>query len=111
MNKLKTLPFIRTCTIYLLSLSPALVKSIFCKSGLKHDIDWSFDKQKNLTLSQKTSYTFFQTERGCRNNFRFDENGRKFSKRVENTMCFQKICTAKVWERVTDSEKFWQMTA
>ena len=65
---------------------------------------------KKLTLSQTTNFRLFQTERVCRQQFRFNENGRKFSKQVENTVgkgeiarymqfllfsqCFQKICTA-----------------
>ena len=58
-----------------------------------------------LALSQTTNSRLFS-----RHNFRFDENGRKFPKRLENTMvkgeiaryeqfllfsqCFQKTCTA-----------------
>ena len=61
-----------------------------------------------LTLSQTTNFRFFKIERVC--NFKFDENGWKLSKRVENTVgkgeiarneqfllfpqCFQKTCTA-----------------
>ena len=37
-----------------------------------------------LTPSQTTFFSLFQTESVC--NFKFDENGRKFSKRVENTV-------------------------
>ena len=39
-------------------------------------------------------------------NFKFNKNGKKFSRRVESTQCFQKTCTADtlkqglVWERV-----------
>ena len=39
-----------------------------------------------LTLSQTTNFRLFQTERVCRRQFQFDENGRKFSKRVKNTV-------------------------
>ena len=55
-----------------------------------------------------TNFRLFQTERVCSFNFKFDENGRKFSKWVENTVgkgeiaryeqfllfpqCFQKAC-------------------
>ena len=58
-----------------------------------------------LTLSQATTFRRFQTD-----NFKLNENGRKFSKWVEDTVgkgeiaryeqfllfpqCFQKICTA-----------------
>ena len=61
-------------------------------------------------LSQKTSFRRFQTERVADDNFKFDENGGKFSKLVENTVgkgeiarykqfllfpqCFQQTCTA-----------------
>ena len=62
-----------------------------------------------LTLSQTTDFRLFQTT--CADdNFKFDENDRKSSKWVENTVgkgeiarygqfllflqCFQKICTA-----------------
>ena len=68
-------------------------------------------RAKPFTLSQTTSFRLFQTGRVCRQKkFNFDENGRKFSKLVENTMgkeeiafyeqfllfpqCFQKTCTA-----------------
>ena len=79
-------------------------------------------KLKALTLYQTTEFRLFNTEEFADNNFKFDENGRKFSKRVENTvgkgeiarymqfflfpLCFQKICTTDmekqelVWERV-----------
>ena len=33
-----------------------------------------------------TNFRLFQTERVCNNNLKFYENGRKFSKRVENTV-------------------------
>ena len=33
-----------------------------------------------------TSFRLFQTERVCRPQFQFDENGSKLSKRVENTV-------------------------
>ena len=63
-----------------------------------------------LTLSQTTNFRRFQTERVCRRQFQIYENGRKFSKWVENTLgkgeiahyeqfllfsqCFQKTSTA-----------------
>ena len=63
-----------------------------------------------LTLSQTTNFRLLQTERVCRRQFQFDENGRKLFKQVENTVgkgeithneqfllypqCFQKTCTA-----------------
>ena len=78
--------------------------------------------QNGLTLSQTTNFTLFQTERVCRRQSFFDENGRKLSKRVENTVgkgeiaryeqfllfpqCIQKTSSADiknpglVWERI-----------
>ena len=38
-----------------------------------------------LTLSQTKSFGLFQTEGFADDNFKFDKNGRNFSKRVENT--------------------------
>ena len=68
-----------------------------------------------LTLFQTTNFRLFQTQRVCRRQFIFDENGRKFSKRVENTegtgeiarheqfllfpQCFLKTCTAVTYRR------------
>ena len=62
----------------------------------------------DLTHYQMTNFRLFQTEDFADNNFKFDENGRKLSKRVENTVgqgeiaryeqfllvpqCFQKAC-------------------
>ena len=37
-----------------------------------------------LTLSKMTNFMVFRTERFCNDNFIFVENGRKFSKTVEN---------------------------
>ena len=61
-----------------------------------------------LTHYQTTDFGLFQTERVCRRQLKFEENGRKLSKRVENTVekgeiaryeqfllfpqCFQKAC-------------------
>ena len=51
----------------------------------------------NLTLSQTTHFRQLQTERICRQQFQFDENGRIFSKRVKNTVgkgefaCFEQF--------------------
>ena len=39
----------------------------------------------SLSLSQTTNFRLNHTERVCRLQFKFDENGRKLSKRVENT--------------------------
>ena len=63
-----------------------------------------------LTLSQTTNLDSSKLKEFADDNFKFDENGRKFSKRVESTMrkgeiacymqfllfpqCFQKTCSA-----------------
>ena len=39
-----------------------------------------------VTLSQTTNFTLFQFERVCRRQIQFDENGRNFSKWLENTL-------------------------
>ena len=45
-----------------------------------------------LTLSQTTNFTLFQTERLIAyDNFNFDENGRKLSKWIENTVAKAEI--------------------
>ena len=43
-----------------------------------------FDKE--LTHYQMTNFRLFQTERVWRQQFKFEENGRKLSKRVDNTV-------------------------
>ena len=64
--------------------------------------------RSELTHYQTTNFRRFQTERVCRPQFQLDENGRKLSKRIENTVgkgeiaryeqfllfpqCFQKAC-------------------
>ena len=75
-----------------------------------------------FTHYQTTKFRLFQTERVADDNFKFDENGRKLSNWVENTVgkgeiaryeqfllfpeCFQKACFqwvsngVIVWERV-----------
>ena len=37
-----------------------------------------------LTLSQTTNFRLFQTERACRRQFKFNENGGQFFKWIEN---------------------------
>ena len=76
----------------------------------------------NLTHFQTTNYRLFQTKEFADDNFKFDENGRKLSKWIENTVgkgeiaryeqfllfpqCFQKACfpgaskSVIVWEWV-----------
>ena len=43
-------------------------------------------RSAGLTLSQMTDFGLFQTEKFADDNFKFDENGRKFSRSVENTV-------------------------
>ena len=63
----------------------------------------------SLTHYQTTNFRLFQTERVADDNFKFDENGRKLSKWVENIVgkgeitrhkqfllfpqCFRKVCS------------------
>ena len=73
-----------------------------------------FDTYTNyiwLTLSKQQILDSFKLKEFADDNFKFDENGRKFSKRVENTLgkgenarpeqfllfpqCFQKTCSVK----------------
>ena len=67
-------------------------------------------KFMGMVLSQTMYFRLFKLKEFADNNFKFDENGRKFSKRVENSMgkgeiagdeqfllfpqCFQKTCNA-----------------
>ena len=69
----------------------------------------------SLTLSQMTNFRLFQTEEFADDNFRFDQNVGKLSKRVENTVgkgeiarseqfllfpqCFQKTCCANTYKQ------------
>ena len=41
---------------------------------------------RNLTVSQKKIFRLFQTKRVADDIFKFDENGREFPKKVENTV-------------------------
>ena len=45
-----------------------------------------FSKRGGLTLSKTTNFRLFQLREFADYNFKFDENGREFSKRVENTV-------------------------
>ena len=69
---------------------------------------WEKEKMLSLTHYQMTNFRLVQIETVCRRQFEFDENIRKFSKWVENTVgkgeiaryeqfllfpqCFQKAC-------------------
>ena len=54
-----------------------------------------------LTHYQATNFRLFQTERLCADdNFNFDENGRKLSKRVENTVGKGEIARYSVFKRL-----------
>ena len=48
----------------------------------------TLERRANYTLThyQMTNFILFQTEELAEDNFKFDENGRKLSKRVENTV-------------------------
>ena len=55
-------------------------------------ICFNLDQSKNLSFGkelthyQTTNFRLFQTQRVCRRQFQIDENGRKLSKWVENTV-------------------------
>ena len=90
------------------------LKMLLC--GLVESVIWGRIKcsgniiYNKVTVSQTTNFRLFQTERVADDNFESDENGRKFSKWVENTVgkgeialyeqfllfphCFQETCTA-----------------
>ena len=74
--------------LYLAKLSSAS-KTVLGHCGLDNQTeteDKAFSAQANLlTLSRTKNFRLFQTERICRQQFWLCENGRKFSKRVENT--------------------------
>ena len=61
---------------------------------------WQTIKYPLLNFSQTPNFALPQTESLQKIISKFDANGRKFSKQVENTMgkgeiaCFQKICIA-----------------
>ena len=75
---------------------------------------------RSLTHYQTANFRLFQTERVCRRQFQIDENGRKLSKRVENTVgkgeiaryeqfllfpqCFQKVCLPRASKGVIEWE-------
>ena len=75
-----------------------------------NEVQKTLEQKVPLTLSQTTNFRLSQTERARRLSFKCDENGKEFSKRVENTVgkgeiaryeqfllfpqCFQKTCTA-----------------
>ena len=59
--------------------------SLLSGKVLKNVYNSSCERDYFLIISQTTNFILFQTERVCRRHFNFDENGRKFSKWVENT--------------------------
>ena len=68
---------------------------------------------KSLTHYLTTNFRLLQTERVCRRNFKFDENGKKLSKQVENTVgkgeiaCFPEASKGViVWEWVNSLHWF-----
>ena len=62
------------------------VSSAFELSCQKTITERSTKNNIDLTHYQTTDFRLFQTERVCRRHFKFDKNGRKLSKWVENTM-------------------------
>ena len=53
------------------------------RTSLRLNVPWKYER---LTLSQTTNFSFFQTQILCRRQSQLDENGRKFSKWVDNTV-------------------------
>ena len=112
----------------------SLIKLKYCRRRRKYWFPAILcNSTLTLTFSQTTNLRLFQTdfsklEEFADDNFKFDENGRKFSKRIENTVgkgaiahyvqfllfpqLFQKTCTANtqkpglVWERVISLLRF-----
>ena len=62
-----------------------LLPSMFSKDFLPRIVKKSGLCGKELTHYQTTTFRLFQTERVSDNKFKFNENGRKLSKWVENT--------------------------
>ena len=52
-----------------------------------------YNSQWYLTLSQTTNFRLFQTEEFTDDSFEFDQHGKKFSKRVENTVGKRRNCS------------------
>ena len=65
---------------------------------------WIRVVQTVLTFSQTTTFRRFQTDRVCRQQFSFDEDGRGVSKRVENTVEQERQIVAR-YARLTPSCK------
>ena len=82
----------RNCSLRAISPFPAVFsKDLYCRhvktracmgKGLPHLKSSAF----TLTLSQMTNFRFFQTGRVAEDNFKFNENGGRLSKRVENSV-------------------------
>ena len=100
--------------------------AVLCGNGISQTVDFSV-RATRLTHYQTTNFRIFQTKKKfADDDFKFDENGRKLSKRVENTVgkgeiacyeqfllfpqCFQKVCfpgasdVVFVWEWVKTGE-------
>ena len=94
------------------SLSDTLTKSTLKSQYIFSSTEKVFTIRKLITLSQTTYFRLFKLKEFADDNFKFDENGRMFSKQVENTVgkgeiahyeqfllfpwCFQKICTVEM---------------
>ena len=95
--------------MYIRSLS-VVFQYNFLLSIIRLCLDWYNAKHDALTLSNTIHFRLFQTQKFADDNSKFDENGRMFSKRIENTvgkgeiaryeqflvfpLCFQKTCTS-----------------
>ena len=58
----------------------------FSNSDLKRHVLHTHKNKGLINLSQMTNVRLFQIEEFADNSFEFEENGRKFSKCVENTV-------------------------
>ena len=85
----------RNCSLRAISPIPSVFKRLVletCKNqdlfgkGLTLNIIQMYCNKQSLTHYQMTNFRLFQTERICRRQFQIDENGRKLSKQVENTV-------------------------
>ena len=56
------------------------------------------EKKKSLTLSQTTNFRLFKLKEFADNIFRYDENGGKFSEKIENNVGKAEI--ASYWKAV-----------
>ena len=76
-------------------LSQTCQKVSLCGKGLNQNPSWKWIMImcNCLTHYQTTNFRLFQNERVWDNNFKFDKNGRKLSKKVENTVGKRRNCS------------------